>query len=102
MVSGKQAGSPGEKVVEECLIEFRRSRGARELREEGRGVSDSKFLGRPHSLWGCGGQEGGPVIPLYLPAGLEVGGPRRPCGGVDGAIETIPFSRCGARSCRPS
>jgi len=31
------------------------------------------------------------MIPFCLLAGLKVGGPRRPCGGEEGSIETISF-----------
>jgi len=81
----------GEKMIEEGLVKFGRSGGTWELREAGRRAANGELLGRPHRLRCCRGQEEGPVIPLCLLDGLEVSGPRRPCGGEEGGIDTIPF-----------
>jgi len=78
-------------VVKESLVQLRRGGGTRELREAGRRASDGKSLSRPHRPEGRGGQEGGPVIRLRLLDCLEVGGPRRPCGGQDSSVETVTF-----------
>jgi len=91
MVSGNRTGTQGKQVVAERPIEFRGSRGARELSEAGRRASNTESLGCPHTLGGRGGQEGAPVISLGLPDGLEVGGSRRPCGREECGIETVPF-----------
>ena len=78
-------------MAEERLSELRWSRGAWELRETTGGLADGELLGRPHRLGGRSGQEGEPVVSLRLLDGFEIGRPRRPCGGEEGRIESVPF-----------
>jgi len=89
-------------MVEEGFVELRQRCGTWELRESRGGAAHGKFLRRPYRLWGCRGQERGPVVPLGFLDRFKVGRPSgsRRCeecrvepvylGGVEGGVISSP------------
>jgi len=76
-------------MVEEGFVQLYRCRGPWEFRKTRGRAAYRELLRCPDRLRGCRGQEGGPVIPLGLLNGFEVGRPSSPCRGKEGGVESV-------------
>jgi len=76
-------------VVEQGLVQLRRSAGAGQLWEARRGATYSEPLRAPDLVRGRGGQEGGPVLSLGCLNGFKGGSSGGSCRVKEGGIKSV-------------